>query len=254
MQSTARRADTVLGLGTCLSVVVAAALWIQLRERRRVLALAVSLEESRQLLSRASEIQARISRDLHDGTVQSLFAIELGLGRVARRLEGSREAQMIQDVLHEMDAMIKDLRGFLVELDPEISPSQLASTALTILADRLRKATGREVEFTFQPGSDSGLNQEKVVHLIQTAREGASNAIRHGGATRIHIRLTRDEQFIRLLVTDNGAGFRVGEDAFRVGGGLTNMRLRAEKMSGSVRIESRTGGPTHLYFEFKNDE
>ena len=252
--STAGRAQTVLGLGTGLSLAVSVGLWTQIRGRRRAMELAYSLEESRQLLTRSSELQARISRDLHDGTVQSLFAIELGLGRAARRLKGTREEQLISNAIDEMDAMIRDLRGFLVELDPEISPSQRASSAMSVLADRLRKASGRDVQFSCDSGADVDLKQGDVVHLLQAAREGASNAIRHGRATEIRIRLSRDRNLTRLTVSDNGTGFKLSETTFHAGGGLTNMRLRAEKMKGTVKVESEPGGPTHMFFEFKNYE
>jgi signal transduction histidine kinase len=252
--STAPRAWTVLWMGSGLSLAMAAVLWVQMRGRQRAMRLASALDESRQLLGRASELQTRISRDLHDGTVQSLFAIEMGLSRAARRLGGTEESRMISDAIREMDAMIGDLRGFLTELDPEISPTQPAVSALSVLADRLRKATSREVVLESEEGADAGLGQVAVVNLLQAAREGTSNALRHGGATRVLWRLTRSGDRVRLSIRDDGKGFVVTEEALRTGGGMTNLRRRAESLGGRLWVESRLGGPTEMYFEISTHE
>jgi signal transduction histidine kinase len=249
-RSTARRAWLVLWMGSGLSLAMSTVLWVQMRGRERATRLASALDESRQLLGRASELQTRISRDLHDGTVQSLFAIEMGLSRAARRLGETEEARMISDAIREMDAMIGDLRGFLTELDPEISPTQPAVSALSVLADRLRKATSREVVLEAEEGADAGLGQVAVVNLLQAAREGTSNALRHGGAMRVRLRLTRESgRRVRLSIEDDGKGFVVTEGALRVGGGLTNLRQRAESLGGRLLVESRPGGPTEVHFE-----
>ena len=247
--STAPRAWTVLWMGSGLSLAMSAVLWVQMRGRQQAMRLASALDESRQLLGRASELQTRISRDLHDGTVQSLFAIEMGLSRAARRLGGTEESRMISDAIREMDAMIGDLRGFLTELDPEISPTQPAVSALSVLADRLKKATSREVVLESEEGVDVGLGQVAVVNLLQAAREGTSNALRHGGATRVLWRLTRSGDRVRLSIRDDGKGFVVTEEALRTGGGMTNLRQRAESLGGRLRVESRPGGPTEMHFE-----
>jgi signal transduction histidine kinase len=254
-RSTASRAWIVLWMGSGLSLAMSTVLWVQMRGRERATRLASALDESRQLLGRASELQSRISRDLHDGTVQSLFAIEMGLSRAARRLGGTEEARMISDAIREMDAMIGDLRGFLTELDPEISPTQPAVSALSVLADRLRKATSREVVLEAEEGADAGLGQVAVVNLLQAAREGTSNALRHGGAVQVRLRLTRESgRRVRLSIRDDGKGFVVTEEALRSGGGLTNLRQRAEKLGGRLLVESRPGGPTEIHFEISTHE
>jgi signal transduction histidine kinase len=254
-RSTAPRAWIVLWMGSGLSLAMSTLLWVQMRGRERATRLASALDESRQLLGRASELQSRISRDLHDGTVQSLFAIEMGLSRAARRLGATEEARMISDAIREMDAMIEDLRGFLTELDPEISPTQPAVSALSVLADRLRKATSREVVLEAEEGADAGLGQVAVVNLLQAAREGTSNALRHGGAMQVRLRLTRESgRRVRLSIRDDGKGFVVTEEALRSGGGLTNLRQRAEKLGGRLLVESRPGGPTEIHFEISTHE
>jgi signal transduction histidine kinase len=101
-----------------------------------------------------------------------------------------------------------------------------------------------------EEGVDVGLGQVAVVNLLQAAREGTSNALRHGGAMRVRLRLTRESgRRVRLSIEDDGKGFVVTEEALRVGGGLTNLRQRAESLGGRLLVESRPGGPTEVHFE-----
>jgi len=93
------------------------------------------------------------------------------------------------------------------------------------------------------------LGQVAVVNLLQAAREGTSNALRHGGATRVLWRLTRSGDRVRLSILDDGKGFVVTEEALRKGGGLTNLSQRAESLGGGVRVESQSGGTTDVHFE-----
>jgi signal transduction histidine kinase len=94
-----------------------------------------------------------------------------------------------------------------------------------------------------------------MVNLLQAAREGTSNALRHGGATRVRLRLTRQAGIrVRLSIRDDGKGFVVTEEALRKGGGLTNLRQRAEKLGGRLLVESRPGGPTEIHFEISTHE
>jgi len=106
-----------------------------------------------------------------------------------------------------------------------------------------------------EEGVDAGLGQVAVVNLLQAAREGTSNALRHGGAMRVRLRLTRASgKRVRLSILDDGKGFVVTEEALRKGGGLTNLRQRAESLGGGVRVESHPGGPTEVHFEIRIHE
>jgi len=67
-----------------------------------------------------------------------------------------------------------------------------------------------------------------------------SNALRHGAATRITLRMHKSDRELCLLVQDNGGGFNAGRT--RDGGhGLTNMRARAERLGATLRVTSQPG-------------
>ena len=84
------------------------------------------------------------------------------------------------------------------------------------------------------------LTAEQSIEALQIAREAVSNALRHGGATVITLRMHKSDREVCLLVQDNGAGFNAAHQ--REGGhGLGNMRARAERLGASLRIISEPG-------------
>jgi two-component system NarL family sensor kinase len=75
--------------------------------------------------------------------------------------------------------------------------------------------------------------------VLRVAREAATNAVRHGHATKLRIVLRR-ERGIELSVEDNGSGFDDG--AVHAGFGLTSLRERTELTGGRLRVSAATGG------------
>jgi signal transduction histidine kinase len=74
--------------------------------------------------------------------------------------------------------------------------------------------------------------------------EALTNAVKHSGATRLSVRVEREEDRLAVEVSDNGRG---GADP--AGSGLTGLRKRVEALDGELRIASPAGGPTLLRAE-----
>jgi signal transduction histidine kinase len=101
---------------------------------------------------------------------------------------------------------------------------------------------GTEAKFDMQIDDDAAalLTPEQSIEALQIAREAVSNAIRHGRATRITLRMHKGDREVCLLVHDNGSGFNAARQ--REGGhGLGNMRARAERIGASLRVTSAPG-------------
>jgi signal transduction histidine kinase len=91
----------------------------------------------------------------------------------------------------------------------------------------------------------TGLSTDQIVDALQISREAVSNALRHGGASVITVRLHQDGREVCLLLQDNGAGFDASTR--RDGGhGLGNMRARAERLGATVRLTSQLGEGTRV--------
>jgi signal transduction histidine kinase len=99
---------------------------------------------------------------------------------------------------------------------------------------------GRTVEFDLKVDDEASalLTAGQSVETLQIAREAVSNALRHGGASRVTLRLHKGDGEVGLLVQDNGAGFDPAVSG-ESGHGLGNMRARAESVGARLRVTSQ---------------
>jgi signal transduction histidine kinase len=142
--------------------------------------------------------------------------------------------------------VIAELRSYLVVLDPGVSPAQSAATALTQLVTRLRQTTATELCFTAEHSAGDGWPAAAVLDVLQAAREGVSNALRHGQATQVQLALHEAAGQVLFTIVDNGKGFNPSAVRSDEGHGLGNLERRAKAWNGSLHVESRLGGPTRL--------
>ncbi len=197
-------------------------------------------------LNQALEEKIRLGRDLHDGIIQSLYATGLTLENVrdlvtARPDEAVRRLQRSIDLLN---AAIRDVRNYISGLKPDHASEAGLSQIVERLADELR--AGRAVDFDFEIDDLAAgrLSDGSLAGAVQIVREAVSNALRHGGATRVAVRLHEGDGAIALLIQDNGAGFNPA--AGPRGHGLANMQGRAESAGGSLQVDSAPGRGTRI--------
>lgn len=200
-----------------------------------------------QLLTQSLDEKIRLGHDLHDGIIQSLYAVGLTLESVRalvrhqpeeadRRLEATRTA---------LNDAIRDVRAYIVGLAPENLRRAGFAHAVSAMLNELR--AGREAHFDIAIDDDAAalLTPEQSVEALQIAREAVSNALRHGQASVITLRLHRSEREVGLLIQDNGAGFNA--DHRRAGGhGLGNMHARARRIGGALQVTSAPGAGARI--------
>ena len=195
-----------------------------------------------QLLTQALDEKIRLGRDLHDGIIQSLYAAGLTLESVrtlVKRNPDEAERQL-EATRAGLNQAIRDVRAYITGLAPENLRRAGFSHALSGLVAELR--AGREAEFDLQIDDEAAalLTPEQSIEALQIAREAVSNALRHGAATRIALRMHKSDRELCLLVQDNGRGFNATRS--REGGhGLGNMRARAEQLGATLRVTSQPG-------------
>ena len=193
-----------------------------------------------QLLAHSIDEKIRLGRDLHDGIIQSLYAVGLTLEslRALMKTDPAAAEQRLEETRAALNATIRDVRTYITGLAPEnLRLGRFAESLNAVFAD-LR--AGREVQFDVKVDEEASvlLTPEQAVEALQIAREAASNALRHGGASLITLRLHKGDREIGLLVQDNGAGFDASSG--REGGqGLGNMRSRAERIGAQLRVTSQ---------------
>ena len=93
--------------------------------------------------------------------------------------------------------------------------------------------------------AEAQLDAAQLPDTLQIIRESVSNALRHGAATQIDIRLHEEGARLALLIQDNGTGFDPANVASG-GHGLTNFRARAASLCAELKIDSRPGHGTRV--------
>ncbi len=183
----------------------------------------------------------RIARELHDGIIQSLFAVGMGL-QAAASVAGSADiSQRIESAVDEIDRSIRDLRNYIFGLRPGILADRHLDQALKEIVAEFAARSAVEVDVAIDPAVAADL-APRAADLVQLTREALSNVSRHASARRCWVSLKRAGARAVLSVRDDGAGFDV-PSAPR-GQGLNNLHARAKALGGSARVTSAPGKGT----------
>jgi signal transduction histidine kinase len=201
-----------------------------------------TLRRSEQQLRLALDERERMAEDLHDGVIQSVFAVGLNLERSRRLVATDPQESMTQlgTSIADLKRVIRDLRGYLVGLEPPISNGQELEAALMSLVGSMT-SPGR-LRFTLQTDARALelVTRDQATHLVSIAREAMSNSLRHSAASAGTLSLRLSEEGVRLVVEDNGVGFEVSRPS-QQGHGLKNMQARATKFGGRLNVRSEPG-------------
>jgi len=192
------------------------------------------------------EERDRISHELHDGVIQSLFSIGLGL-QAARALVGidpSRVGERLDAAIDGLDMVVRDLRNAIYHLRTHEAASMGLARGLTELAREYEvNALARPV-MDVSADIDAKVPVALVPDLLQLAREALSNTARHAGTCQVTIRAHADADQIELVVADDGAGFEPGR--ISSGQGLGHLREWATWIGAHLDIDSRPGAGTRV--------
>jgi len=192
------------------------------------------------------EDRERIAKDLHDGVIQSLFAVGMGLQGTSMASGDPRVAERIEAAVEEIDRVIRDLRNYIFGLRPGALADRALDAALRELVAEFEQRSEIVTVAEIDPAVASDLSSV-AGEVLQLAREALSNVGRHSGAATCRLSLSRSDDAALLEVDDDGRGFDV-EHAPR-GDGLTNLEQRAASLGGRTVIVSTAAEGTTLHVE-----
>lgn len=209
------------------------------------------LREERDRLVRAQEeVRHELARSLHDGTVQRLASLAMGLEHIKRLWrEKPQDVPGELDSLHEMAIKAADeARVLLFELRPVILETQGLVPALEAYLQQLPRYEGLVFHLDAH-GFDRRLNSQVERTIFSILQEAVNNARRHAGAQNIRLELMEEEKTLVVTVEDDGRGFDVAatEKAYADGHfGLLNMRERARLIESDLSVTSTLGRGTKV--------
>jgi PAS domain S-box-containing protein len=188
------------------------------------------------------EDRERIGRELHDGVIQSLFAVGMNLQATALVVGQPDVSDRIDKAVTEIDNAILDLRNYIFGLRPGLLADRQLDQAISRLAQDLEAESGLTVVADLDPGLAARLSPI-AGDIVQMVREALSNAARHAGPGTCRISLRQEGRLAVLEIADDGRGFDAG--APNAGGqGLPNLRERAEALGGTMELETTPGKGT----------
>ena len=206
-----------------------------------------ALEERRQLekdiVSVSEYEQQRIGQDLHDGLCQQLAAIGCAARALAEDLQqkGSDSAQDAVAIEESLRQTVMEARDLARGIFPVHVDRDGLSAALRDLAQTTQKLTN--VDITLEEDAEVHIDSpEASMHLYRIAQEAVSNAVRHGKARRIWIKITLQNNLLTLIIEDDGTGINHKYVKASNGMGLRTMQYRAQTIGARLFFEPRLNG------------
>jgi signal transduction histidine kinase len=185
----------------------------------------------------------RIGKDLHDGIIQSIYAVGLSLEDVPELIADDPDevVQRVERAIDTLHLTIRDIRNFILGLRPELLGGTTLLGGLVALVEDFRHNSIVDVELAVD---DMVLEPPEgaTSHLLGIVNEALSNVARHSGATRAWIDVTGDDRALTVVVRDNGRGFDPAAGAALGHQGLRNMRSRAADIGAIMDISSTQEG------------
>src|SRR5262249_38004058 len=177
------------------------------------------------------EDRERIGRELHDGAIQELFAVGMGLQGMAIMTTDPALGGRLEATVGQVDEVIRDLRNYIFGLRPGLVADRHLGRAIRDLAEQLERRHGVACALEVDEAVAARL-AGRAADIVQLAREALSNVGRHAGAATCRLSLRGEPGWAVLEVEDDGHGFAPGEGGG--GWGLRNLKDRAAALGGSL--------------------
>jgi len=197
----------------------------------------------------AMDERERISRDLHDDVLQSLYAVGMGLEATKGRLKpiSRSTAKRLEGSVAQLNGVIHEVRSFIPRMRTSARTDGNFEQALRSLVGSFTATGAGDISITIDTETAAALPLDHCRDVISIAKEAISNSLRHAKARRRTVTFHRHRSKLRLEIVDNGSGFRPGRS--RKGLGLSNMRTRAKKLGARLTIDSAPGQGTRIVLD-----
>ncbi len=206
-------------------------------------ALAISSTQLREqhIRLRMLEDRQRIGMELHDGVIQSLYAIGMHLDLL--RLNTRIESDDLHLAIHGLNDVIDDIRRYILNLGRSTERQPTIREAIMSMLARLHAPEKLNVEVK-APNEVAPFSPAMFEGICLIVNEAISNAVRHAEASNLTIEvIVSDAEFI-ATIEDDGKGFDIQTIDQNTGLGLPNIRQRARFYAGRVKIDSSPGQGT----------
>jgi signal transduction histidine kinase len=209
---------------------------------------------SSDLFSVQENERKRISFELHDELGQSMAALKLQVGSIARRLDDvdPEELRLVcNDMRANINQIIENVRRLARDLSPVVLDDLGLQAAIEYLVNNFSKIYNVEVRFQ-QADINHLFNEEFQRIIYRILQEALNNIGKHAGAKHVSLVIIEEDRAVRFTVKDDGRGFNVqktlDQKSADKGMGLEAMSERVRILGGKINIVSRPGIDTTVTF------
>ncbi|MEE4194044.1 MAG: GAF domain-containing sensor histidine kinase [Anaerolineae bacterium] len=205
------------------------------------------LIESRQRLAVLEE-RERIGMDLHDGVIQSIYAVGLALEHIRLIMNDNprKGREVLDQAIHDLNSTIRDIRLYILDLRPRKLHDEDLSSGILRLVNEFRVNALINVNFAGPKEGVPELTQPQATAMFHICQEALANVAKHAQATQVGVNVWKSPERILMEIHDDGRGFKVNDARFTLGHGLSNMQTRANNAGGEVEITSARGQGTTI--------
>jgi signal transduction histidine kinase len=194
------------------------------------------------------EERERIGMDLHDGVIQSIYAVGLTLEHARLLMPEDRPAaeQRINQAIDNLNHTIRDIRSYILDLRPRQMNEENLLDGIKRLVSEFKTNTMIDTTLVGPEDGYRALPQTHALALFHICQEALANIAKHARASEVKVSMWRSVDRLLLEVHDNGAGFDQNRTSLTLGHGLANMNTRARNVGGEVEISSEPGDGTTI--------
>jgi signal transduction histidine kinase len=210
---------------------------IKLEQKERELKLAVL---------QAHEMERKkLAQDLHDELGVKLSVLKINLSSFENNFNNSSHSDYLQ-MMHLVDDACNQIRTISHNMHPALFEEQGLVNILKDVITKINNANKIEIKFIVIDYTNQ-LNTQKELLVYRIILELLNNALKHASATLINLQIIYNNQFVTILLDDNGVGF--DEKTAKKGLGLNGILHRTNALNAQWKIESKTNKGTFNIIE-----
>jgi signal transduction histidine kinase len=193
------------------------------------------LEEMEQIQVLRTE-RERVSRELHDGAIQTVYTAGLMAESVRKKMNNDDPLTVRMDrVILALHHAIRDLRQFITALEPNEAHKSLMEELRKLVKDPYLQSLIK-IELTLNCDEDDCFPPARTLHVLAIVNEAFSNIIRHAHARQAWLTANHYDNQLEVTVADDGIGF---PNNYIAGFGVRNMYDRARLLGGTLHLEGK---------------
>lgn len=202
-------------------------------------------------IKKIEQLRLRISRDLHDELGSSLTGIAIRAELLKEEIGEIKKEEFLNEISTQSRFAVDSLSDIVWALDS-------TNNSIGDLYDRMESVlfqllTPLKINYSFQPLKGMkkyiSLNQDYRQHIFLIFKEAITNIVKHSNATNVDVIITKEVNKLKLTIKDNGTNVPKCKDKLN-GHGIENIKLRAKKIKGKIKIDTTNGFKLEIWFGY----